>query len=204
MSARAAARSRLAAAGIVLAWSLLPAGHAVAVVSSGLLLTNFLSATYALPSGAGVDEYKTGIGIGSVPNSASAWVLAGTAPALCMASWKLVRADGSGAQFANPGPESGDTLCFEIGFSNCGTVSGFAVTVTDALPANVTASQSVPGGVWVCGGGAAPFVGWASSLAGPWNTGSWEGQQAPAYLRWVLDRVGMHKSGFIRYCAVVQ
>ncbi len=188
---------------------LLAGGRAWGIISSGLLLTNFTTATYALPSGSGVDTTDTGVSCINIANSASAWVLVTDAPQLCMKLWKTAIKDANGTAYTGPYPATlggvypQTMVCFQIGFSNCGGFTGFSVTVTDMLPTNVVKGQSLPGSVWVMGGYGSIATPWASTLAGPWYTGSNMGQVAPMYMRWLLGRVGMGKTGYIRYCVTV-
>jgi hypothetical protein len=94
-------------------------------------------------------------------------------------------------------------LCFEIGFSNCGSVTGFSVYITDVLPANVVKAGSLPGSLWVNGGYNSIVTPWATSLGGTWYTFSNTGLEAPLYMRWILGKVGLHKTGYVRYCVTV-
>ena len=180
------------------------AGRGNAAVTSGMLLTNFTSATYALPSGSGVNDTGPGVSIINIPNSASCWTLVTDAPQLCMKLWKTAIADGNGTPLRPPPSRyPGDLLCFQIGFSNCGGFTGWSVLVTDVLPANVVKAQSLPGSLWVAGGYQSILTPWATSLAGPWYTYSNTGLVAPLYMRWLLGRVGMNKTGYVRYCVTV-
>jgi len=197
----AAARRSLAAA--LLAATLAP-GAASAVVSSGLLITSFISATYSFSSGALADTSDTGVSCINIPNSASSWVLVTDQPVLCMQGWKRAIGDGYGAPLPPPGTRApGDLLCFEIGFSNCGEFTGWAVLITDVLPANVVKAQSFPASLWVNGGYGSILTPWSTTLAGPWYTYSNTGLAAPLYMRWLLGRVGLHKTGYVRYCVTV-
>lgn len=180
----------------------LAAGEAVATVTSGQLLTNFTSATYALPSGSGVDATSPGVSIINIPNGASCWVLVTDAPQLCMKLWKTAIADPYGAPVGT-GVYPGDMLCFQIGFSNCGGYTGWSVHVTDVLPANTVKSPSMPFSLWVAGGYQSISTPWAKDLGGPWYLTSNAGQTAPLYMRWLLGKVGMGKTGYIRYCVSV-
>jgi hypothetical protein len=197
------------AMGMVLLAAVLAGGRVLAAVSSGLLLTNFTSATYSLPSGSGVDGTDTGVSCINIPNGASAWVLVTDSPQLCLRLWKTAIQDGNGTPFAGPypvvigGKMPGEMICFQIGFSNCGGFTGFSVTITDLLPTNVVKAQSLPGSFWVSGGYGSILTPWASSLAGPWAGGTNAGQMAPLYMRWLIGRVGMGKSGYVRYCVTI-
>jgi len=195
--------------GMVLLAAVLAGGRALGAVSSGLLLTNFTSATYALPSGSGVETTDTGISCLNIANGASAWVLVTDAPQLCMKLWKTAISDASGTPNPTPYPATlmgkypGDMVCFQIGFSNCGGFTGFSVTITDLLPYWVVKGQSLPGSVWVNGGYGSIGTPWASSLSGPWYLGTNMGQVAPLYMRWLLGKVGYGKTGYIRYCVTI-
>jgi len=176
---------------------------APATLSSGMLITNFVSATFASPSG---EESSSISGIASDtcgPHVATTWVLVTDTPHLCMTGWKRPLSDGIGTPLVPAVRAPGDFLCYEIGFSNCGGFTGFSVTITDALPANVVKAQSLPGSFWVGGGYGSILTPWASSLGGPWVGGTNAGQQAPMYMRWIIGRVGMGKTGYVRYCVTV-
>ena len=188
--------------GVVL--GLLLAGTAGASVTSGMLLTNFTSATYALPSGSGVSDTGPGVSIINIPNSASCWTLVTDSPQMCMKLWKIAIGDGNGTVLTPPASRyPGDLLCFQIGFSNCGGFSGWSVHITDVLPANVVKTPSLAGSLWVAGGYQSILSPWATSLAGPWYTYSNTGLVAPLYMRWLLGKVGMNKTGYVRYCVTV-
>ena len=196
-------RSQRVMTSMLAAVGLLCAGSARAAVSSGLLLTNFTSATYALPSGSGVFETDPGVNLINIANSASCWTLVTDAPQLCMKLWKTALSDPNGTPLGAAGRYPGDLLCFQIGFSNCGGFTGWNVHITDVLPANVVKTTSYPGNLWVSGGWGGQGISWASSLNGPWQATSNMGQVAPMYMRWILTKVGMNKTGYIRYCVTV-
>jgi hypothetical protein len=169
-----------------------------------MLLTNFMTVTFALPSGTGVDHTDPGVSMINIPNAASAWVLVTDSPQMCIAGWKTFLSDGNGTPLSAPaGRYPGDLLCFQIGFSNCGSFTGWSVHITDVLPANVVKAASQPGSMWVSGGYQTIQTPWATSLGGPWYTYSNTGLVAPLYMRWLLGRVGMHKTGYVRYCVTV-
>lgn len=176
------------------------AQSAPAGVTSGLLLTSFASATYSYPSGLGATATSPGLDANGYALSATSWGLVTDQPQLCMKSWK-VPTDLAGAPLA--GSYSGSAVVYTVGFSNCGSFSGFSVKITDILPGNVVRGASLPGEIWVKGGGSPVFVGWATSMAGPWLQTTPEGQVAPHYIRWILDRVGMHKTGYVRYVVTI-
>ncbi len=172
-------------------------------VTSGMLLTNCATATYALPSGAGVNETDPGWNGFAVPNSCTAWVLVTDQPQLCLRLWKVGVEFGTWAPTTSQYP--GNQVCFQIGFSNCGNFSAVSVHINDMMPSNVVRSPPPIGQVWVTQN-ATPISGsplWATSLAGPWNATSPVGQLNPHYMRWILNRVGMHKTGYIRYCVTI-
>ncbi len=181
----------------------LAAGRAGAALTSGQLLTNFASATYNLPGGANVKgEEQPGINGANVPNSATAWVLITDSPQLCLAMRKDALDPTTGAVITSQ--YAGSQVVFQISFSNCGGFSGFSVLVTDVLPTNVTkmGAMSLIAIWWAGGSGTVPNIPtptWASTLLGPWYNVSNAGQVSPMYMRWLLNRVGMHKSGFVRY-----
>ena len=186
---------------VMAAAAILVGSRGLASVSSGQLLTNFASATFNLPSGGAAGDVDTGTNNFGVQNSSTGWVLVTDSPQLCMVLWKK----GTDTTW-NPitGQYPGTAVCFQIGFSNCGGQSGWAVTVTDVLPANVVKGNAPPGQFWVSGGFGGTFSpSSATSLAGPWFTGTNTGLTAPLYMRWVIGMVGMHKSGYIRYCATI-
>ena len=171
-------------------------------LSSGTLLTNFVSASYALPGGTWVEDTDTGRNSINVPNGASAWVLVTDTPQLAFRIWKYA-SDWSGNPLVPAQQYSGGAVCFTIGFSNSGNYSGWAVTITDVMPANM--ERSAGGMSFYAVGAGTTLTGnyWATSLAGPWNTGSPAGVDGPLYMRWIINRVGMHKTGAIRYCGTI-
>mgnify|MGYP001580060660 FL=1 len=175
-----------------------------ASVTSGMLLTNFVSATFSLPGGSGVSSSGPGVSMINIPNSASTWVLVTDSPQLCMKGWKVALGDPNGTRLSDPpSVYPGDLLCFEIGFSNCGGLTMWSVTLNDALPANVVKAPAMPGNVWVQGGYSSISVSWATSLGGPWYSSSDAGQAAPMHIRWILGKVGMNQTGYVRYCVTV-
>ena len=181
---------------------LLAGTEARAGILSGMLLTNFASATFALPSGAAGGEVIQGVDCINVPNSGTAWVLVTDQPQLCLQLWKAVTDIRGAPLAANPVPGV-DLVCFTISFSNCGAYSGFSVLLTDVMPANtVKSGVFILGGAWVDGN---PSITprWATSLGGPWYGTSNTGQVGVLYLRWLLGSIGMHRSGYIRYCVTV-
>ncbi len=172
-------------------------------LSSGALLTNCASATYMLPGGAQVGQQYVIPGVSNInlPQTQCVQVEVTDNPQLCMQLWKTA-IDYSGALLTGTLPGAG--ACFQISFSNCGADSAFSVTFTDVLPANVVKAAPQPGSIWVSGGTTYSFVGWATTLLGPWYTYTNTGKSAPLYMRWILGYVGMHKSGYIKYCVTVQ
>lgn len=191
------ARVMLLAAGLTMATQ-----PVFAALASGMLLTNFASATYALPSGAGVGDTDPGTNSINVPNSATAWVIVTDQPQLCLKFWKVPVAYGSFAPTTGQYP--GNIICFTIGFSNCGNFSGMSVHITDMMPSNVVRSALPPGAAWTTGvPSPVCYTGWATALSGPWYSVAAAGQLNPHYLRWILCMVGMHKTGYIRYCVTI-
>ena len=188
----------------VFAAALLVGGMASAASSlvAGAILTNFVSATYALPSGAGgFETVRQCTDIYNVTCVQSRWICVSDQPQLCMQAWKMTE------PVTQTVVESGNLVCFNIGFCNCGGYSGFNVTVTDAVPANTSMADAAAGPIskiWV-NGGYTPLGGptWANSLAGPWYTTDVTGQIGPLYMRWILTKVGMRKTGYIRYCVTI-
>ena len=169
-------------------------------LTSGQLLTNFASATFNLPSGGPALDVDGGTNVINIPNSQTAWVIVTDSPQLCMKLWKTAT-DTAWNPITSQFP--GGTVCFQISFSNCGGYSGFSVILTDVLPANVVKANAAGGTFWVSGGNGTISSIWATSLAGPWSNGTNTGLTAPLYMRWILGRVGMGKSGYVRYCATV-
>jgi len=174
---------------------------AARAIASGTLLTNFVSASFQLPSGYPGTNYK---GI-----SQTSWILITDNPSLCMQSWKQAT-NIVGTPMALTGtppmPEAfaqTDFVCFTVSFSNCGGYSGFSVAITDVMPENTVRGAAMPGSVFARGGYGSASALWALSLAGPWLSTDPVGQVGPLYLRWVLDHVGMHKTGYVRYCLTV-
>ena len=180
--------------------AVLVARSASAILSSGQLLTNFASATFNLPSGGPVTDTDAGTNAINIPNPQTAWVIVTDSPQLCMKLWKRAT-DLAWNPITTQYP--GSPICFEISFSNCGGYTGFSVIVTDVLPANVVKINAPAGSFWVSGGSGVNTPIWATDLAGPWFGGTNTGLTAPLYMRWILGRVGMHKTGFIRYCTQV-
>lgn len=180
---------------------LLVGGRALGL-SSGTLLTNFVSASFALPGGTWVEDTDTGRNSINVPNGASCWCLVTDTPQLAFRIWKYAT-DWSGNPLSPAQQYAGGAVCFTIGFSNSGNYSGWSVTITDVMPANM--ERSAGGMTFYAIGAGTTLTGnyWATSLAGPWNTGSPAGVDGPLYMRWIINRVGMHKTGAIRYCGTI-
>jgi len=185
--------------GAVLAVAMVAGGMAHAVAGSGWpILTNFVSASYALPSGApGFETVKACRDTFNVPCLPSRWICVSDQPQLCMQAWKNT------VPVTMTVAETGNMVCFNIGFCNCGSYSGFNVTITDMVPLNTQWSDQ-PTMIWV-NGGYIPLGGpnWANSLGGPWYNTVADGQAGPLYMRWVLTKVGMRKTGYIRYCVTI-
>jgi len=168
--------------------------NAVSTLGPGAILTNFVSATYALPSGAGgFETVRQCKDIYNVTCVQSRWICVSDQPQLCMTAWKTTE------PVTQTVAESGNLVCFSIGFCNCGSYSGFSVTITDAVPANTSMTAQTK--VWVNGTfGSLGGPNWANSLGGPWYNTDVTGQIGPLYMRWVLQKVGMKKTGYIGYC----
>lgn len=199
-------RNRVATgAGVTLAAVMLvcAAGRVNGMPTAGTLLTNFASATYNLPGGANVKgEEQAGYSPSNWPNSATAWVIITDQPTLCLALRKSAIDCTSNATITSQFP--GSSVCFQISFSNCGNYSGYSVMVTDIMPANLTKQNGPPGAVWWQGPGPnSVTTTWATTLLGPWYSTGNAGQVGPMYMRWLLNRVGMHKTGYIRYQATI-
>jgi hypothetical protein len=200
------AAGKAVAVGVLLAGMVLSReAGATLTLQANALITNFVSATYALPSGAaGFGTNKTCFDIFNVACIQSRWICVTDIPQLCMSAWKLVNI---------PTPPttnvvSGQLVCFEIGFCNCGSYSGFSVTLTDAIPANTVKADDAagpPSKLWINGGyGNLGGPMWATAQGGPWYvTDSSAGQIGPLYMRWIFGRVGMRKTGFVRYCVTI-
>ncbi|MEK7477641.1 MAG: hypothetical protein AAB152_18635 [Candidatus Coatesbacteria bacterium] len=101
---------------------------------------------------------------------------------------------------------AGETLTYSICVVNERTESIWDITVTDALPGNMTFAAMSPANYDMTNGG--PFVlgavveSNASATAGPWNAGGPTVGQAPAYyLRWVIPGVGPAKSACVTFSA---
>lgn len=184
---------------------LLAAGRARGGITSGQLLTNFASATFNLPGGANVKgEEQPGMNPVNWPNAATAWVLITDQPTLCLAIRKTAIDCVTAAPITGAYP--GASLCFQISFSNCGNFSGWSVLFTDVLPTNVTKQNGPVGPIWAATGGHPPSgvtPSWASTLLGPWYSTSNLGQVSPMYMRWLMTRIGMHKTGYIRYQVLI-
>jgi len=109
---------------------------------------------------------------------------------------------------ANPVPGTagaGADVEYQLGFSNTGDDTAFAVTVTTGAGSfsNRVKQPNYAGFLWVGGGYDTVLPSWATSLGGPWTTGDGTGSGEPLYLRWVLGRVGPHQSGYLLYRAEV-
>ena len=195
-------KSRIAVGAGLLAVCLLNSGP-VCALGANAILTNFVSATYALPSGAGgFETVRQCKDIYNVTCVQSRWICVSDQPQLCMQAWKNTE------PVTQTIAESGNLVCFNIGFCNCGSYSGFNVTITDAVPANTSMADAAAGPVskiWV-NGGYTPLGGpvWSNTdLNGPWYNTDVTGQVGPLYMRWVLTKVGMRKTGYIRYCVTI-
>lgn len=185
----------------VLAVGLLAGMRAYAPLSSGQLLTNFASATYSLSSGGAGGPVEGGINAIGLDNSQTAWVIVTDTPQLCLQLWKQAT-DMQGVPITTPQP-AGTRVCFTISFSNCGAFTGWSVMITDVLPENTQkCCPFIPSGLWVSGG-TTPSYRWADSLSGPWAGFGDNGRTSPLYMRWVLSMVGLHKTGYIRYCVTI-
>jgi len=99
--------------------------------------------------------------------------------------------------------KAGDIVEYRIGFSNTSDCTGFSVVITTQDGSFSNRAKAAPQYVWVDGGFGAITPLWAKDLGGPWNTTPGAGETEPLYLRWIVQRVGMHKTGFIRYQATV-
>lgn len=193
--------NRVTTAAAVLVAGIL-AGNSAQALGPGAILTNFVSATYALPSGAGgFETVRQCKDIYNVTCVQSRWICVSDQPQLCMTAWKMTE------PVTQTVVESGNLVCFNIGFCNCGSYSGFNVTITDAVPANTSMADAAAGPlskIWV-NGGYTPLGGpnWSNDLAGPWYNTDVTGQVGPLYMRWVLTKVGMRKTGYIRYCVTI-
>jgi uncharacterized repeat protein (TIGR01451 family) len=167
-------------------------------------ITNIATATFSLPSGAaGTGGIKAGVDQFNVPNRFTFTICASDQPTLCMSAWKTT--EPPTATIA----ESGSLVCFTISFSNCGNYSGFGVVITDVMPGNTVKADdgAGPGSKMWAAGGLLPLGGlpWATDLNGPWYVSGEPsaGQNGPLYLRWLFGKVGMHKSGYVRYCVTI-
>jgi len=108
-----------------------------------------------------------------------------------------------------PVPEvacAGNIVQYRICFSNYTDYSAFSVTITTQAGsfADRIKGPAVGGAIWASGGFGTAGSYWAASLSGPWNSTSPAGMGEPLYLRWILQKVGMHQSGYIVYQAIVQ
>ena len=176
------------------------AGGSAWGISTGTLLTNFVSASFALPGGTWVEDTQAGKNPLNVPNSQTAWVLCTDNPQLCFQIWKYASTR-DGTPLVPAQQFSGQEVCFTIGFSNCGAFSAWAVQVTDVMPANMARGGFMS--FFGMGGASLTDNWWATALGGPWNTGSAAGLSGPLYMRWMINRLGMHRSGAIRYCGTI-
>jgi len=202
----AALRTVPFAALFVLAGMLAPS--CARALAGGTLLTNFATASFQLPSGSpgtSVDPGKNNL---NQANSQTAWVLVTDSPQLCLKLWKQAT-NSIGTPLTPVGipplPEvfpQTDFVCFTISFSNCGGYSGFAVMITDVMPPGTVRGAAIGGSGYVQGGGSITPT-WANAMAGPWYGLPPMGQIGPLYLRWILQKVGMNKTGFVRYCLTV-
>ncbi len=101
----------------------------------------------------------------------------------------------------------GDEIFYTISWSNGGIGTMIDLTITDTLPANLLyRAGSLQ--FWAQPDGAgSPILkssAWAASLTGPWTDGEpADGSYAPLFLRWVVNRVAPHFTGWIRYGTTV-
>lgn len=172
-------------AGLALGLALGHAGRTWALFASGQLLTNIASVTFAFPNGSG------GAGMPSVgPDfhgfaySQSVFILATDYPMSCLKMYKTTP-----TAIVNPG----DIVTWRVSVSNCGWMTHFDVTVTDAVPANTTIWSPLSGSWGGAGGGS-----WSTTQVVP------PGQAGPFKLQWVLDRLAMRQTAWIEYQTTIQ
>jgi len=102
---------------------------------------------------------------------------------------------------------AGGVLTYTVSWSNAGTATVTALTITDTLP-NGCAYASPSLDFWAqsdsAGTPSLVSAGWATSSAGPWTDGEpADGSPVPLFLRWVVDRAAPGRSGFLSFRAVV-
>ena len=156
-------------------------GNAVATTSDGALITNIACATYMSSGGAGF------------------------AVSYCVTATVLVGNPGIALQkIATPTMQaSGGIVRFMIWLINTSPLSSaFNITVTDRLPDNMEMLSSAYTS-WN-GGSGGTFTASNSSNNTTWTANlPGAGQDAPYYLRWVLDILGPNRSAFVTFDAVV-
>lgn len=180
--------------------SLLTAGPALATTSDGTLITNIACATFRDNGGAGKE----------ISYCATSFVLVAS-PAVIM------------SKVASPTlMTSGGIVTFCISFSNTSAyASAFSLVITDRIPDNMHYYQPIApradtgSGNWGIEGswssnGAAAYTDAKDYLGppngpGPWVTTDWPATATSAgyYLRWTVEGLGPHESGYICYTATV-
>ena len=162
-------------AGAVLLGALVSAGGgAWAFLDTGTLLTNAASAKY---EAAGVAQ--------SISYSATGKILVAN-PAIFL--WK----DNSPTCVT---ASAGGTIQFIICFSNGGANTGFNITIKDRLPPS-TVFWSAD---WMWSTDTAPIASYSGGGSG-WTVGNPPGGQGqPLYLQWVVQTLGIGKSGCIAF-----
>lgn len=193
--------------GVVVGAAVMP-GVARGETVCGTLLTNVVTATMH----SGAPDFI----VYEVSYNATATVLVLCSPVVRLLK-NVVYADGSLPDLACCGRERGGamaavgaTVTFQVCIQNEMTDSAWWVTITDALPANVSYQGMVSG--W--GGGAyevsdgVPGMTYAYNTGGAWSDftppgGPAVGTVSPLNLRWVVQYIGPRRSACVAYAAKV-
>jgi len=198
---------RYAMLGVVLA-GLLVAGSARGETAAGTLLTNVVTATMH----SGAPDFI----VYEVSYNATATVLVLSQPVVRLLK-KVLYGDGSlpdmaccGAARGGAMAAVGATVTFQVCIENQMDQSAWWVTLTDALPANV--SYQGMGNGWVGGAyntsAGAPGLTYAYNTGGAWADftppgGPVAGTVSPLNLRWVVQYIGPAKSACVAFWAKV-
>ena len=172
----------------------LAAGRAHAATACGTIITNVATATMT----SGFPDFVAY----AVSYNATCTVAVLCPPVVRLVKWATT-----------PMCAAGCTVTFQVCIENQMTDTVWGITMTDALPGNMTfvaMGSQVPlsvvanydttlGGPFVLG---AVVGSSASTTAGPWNAGGPTVGQAPVwYLRWVVPGIGPAKSACVTYAA---
>lgn len=201
----AARRLRLKAFSLGLAalvWSAVAPRPVAAMTADGALITNTASASWYFGIGSVLSWGATTTGNlgGNSPALAAAggFSVSYVASANVLVNCPVIGIQKIGAPFSQA---PGGTVSFTLCVVNTGSTSAFRLSITDRLPdnmetANPPAYASWGGGTWTSSY-SSDNVGYANGIPG-------NGQNAPYYLRWVVDPLGPQKSACVTYYTVIQ